>query len=84
MAAWKTYVKSSGSDEKSAVETSSATGRTPIDSSRDLEAGSVNRATPQTSFCFASARAMGNAILPFAPVIKIFWPSSNPFTSSRS
>ncbi len=76
MAAWNTWEKSSGSVEKSAVETSRATGRTPAVSSRDGEPGSVNRATPQTSLSLASARAIGNATRPVAPVTRIFWPSS--------
>ena len=55
---------------------SSANGVTPAALSLSRSAGFLSRAAPHTSLRSASARAMGKAILPVAPVISTFCPSS--------
>ena len=55
---------------------SSANGVMPAAASLSRSAGFFRRAAPHTSLRSASARAIGKAILPVAPVIRTFSPSS--------
>src|SRR3954463_3604313 len=63
---------------------SSAIGVTPAAASRSRSAGSFRRAAPPTSLSSASALAIGKAILPVAPVIRIFSESSIPLVIAHA